>query len=181
MRLFAGFKLSKESLATIKQVLKPDVKISWVHPDNLHLTARFFGETAPEKLPKLVEALRAVCQSHTAFDIRTMGVGAFPNTRRAHIFWLGIKEDSGALQSLAIDLENMAVSLGFKPEKRAYFPHLTIGRDRHGHTADAVLTSYKNKDFGLSHLDRLVLFESVSDAKGAHYQILEEFPLKIVD
>lgn len=181
MRLFVGFKLSHESLTAINQVPKPQFKIAWTRPENLHVTVRFLGETAPEHVAAVSACLRDVSQSHSAFKIWAGGAGAFPNARRARVFWIGIKEESGTLISLASAIEKAAVQLGYQPEKKSYFAHLTIARDKLGRQAEPILNPYNNKDFGVSLVDRFVLFESVSGPLGVQYKVLEEFALKIVD
>jgi 2'-5' RNA ligase len=55
------------------------------------------------------------------------GVGAFPTLRRPRVLWIGV-DAAGALVALQADVERSLEPLGFRPETRAYSPHLTVGR-----------------------------------------------------
>jgi 2'-5' RNA ligase len=50
--------------------------------------------------------------------------------KRPRVVWVGVREETGALQALQRDVVKSMVPLGFEPERRAFHPHLTLGRTR---------------------------------------------------
>jgi 2'-5' RNA ligase len=52
--------------------------------------------------------------------------------KRPRVLWIGVHEETGALATLQRDIEKSLAPLGFEPERRAYHPHLTLGRTRRG-------------------------------------------------
>lgn len=76
-----------------------------------------------------------MCPGHGAFDLALEGVGAFPSMNRARTLWVGAGEGSGALTTLAEDVENALEGLGFEREERPFHPHATVGRAKDGRAA----------------------------------------------
>lgn len=63
--------------------------------------------------------------------MQTGGVGRFPRRGdRARVLGVGVEGDLEALEGLQAGVECALESLGFPPERRTYFSHLTLGRTR---------------------------------------------------
>ena len=63
----------------------------WVHLDTLHVTLRFLGDTPPDRVPAVVDAVREGVGRRPAFDVRLGGAGSFPpEGRKIRALWLGI-------------------------------------------------------------------------------------------
>ncbi len=103
--------------------------VRWVPQANLHLTLKFLGDVAPSSLQFLNQMLASEAAAHPCFQMTVGGLGAFPNTRRPRVVWLGVQAPPG-LAMLQRSLENAAARLGYAPEDRPFSPHLTIGRVR---------------------------------------------------
>jgi 2'-5' RNA ligase len=103
--------------------------VRWVRPEGIHLTLQFLGDVPRAQIPDIEQALREACEGAHPTQLRTAGLGAFPNANRARVLWIGIE---GNLQPL-FDVERaigQALSpLGYKPDK-PFNPHLTLGRVR---------------------------------------------------
>jgi 2'-5' RNA ligase len=85
----------------------------------------------------------------------------------------------GELNALASRVEKALVPLGIAAEKRAFTPHLTVGRWRQfdgspKELGDAI-EKWRGHDFGRSSVDEVILFQSVLKPEGAVYR-----PLKTV-
>lgn len=106
----------------------PDVR--WVPPGNLHITLKFLGEVSDAELPAIIEALRRVKWR----GIR-ITVGA-PDPRRhagrVHLITAEVVDIEGDLRFLHDAIERELLPLGFPPDKRAFWAHITIGRSRAG-------------------------------------------------
>lgn len=124
---------TKEMLEQVSERLQDQVPhrtVRWSKISGIHLTLKFLGDVAQDDLPKIKSALSHVGQRHAPFVFTVGEVGCFPNLGRPRVVWVGIREETGALLSLQRDVEKSLKPLGFKPEGRAFHPHLTLGRTR---------------------------------------------------
>ena len=106
--------------------------LRFVDPGALHLTLRFLGEVAEERLEGIRWAVSAAAAGGASLSLQLRGAGAFPSPGRAHIVWLGVGGDVAPLQGLAASLDHLLAPLGFPAEGRAFRPHLTVARSRLG-------------------------------------------------
>jgi 2'-5' RNA ligase len=140
-RVFAALELPpalQHQLARLQHDLKaaaPPRSVRWVRPEGIHLTLKFYGEVAAERLPAIQRGLARAAASSGPMALTVEGVGVFPNAARPTVVWVGV---GGALAALAAlrqlqtAVEAEALTLGFKPEGREYQPHLTLGRVNDG-------------------------------------------------
>jgi len=105
--------------------------IRWVPPQNLHVTLKFLGEVADAEVPAVADALRAL---PSPGPVR-IAVGA-PDPRRhrgrVHLITAEVIDAGGNLALLRESIEVALEPLGFAREKRAFWPHVTLGRSRQG-------------------------------------------------
>jgi 2'-5' RNA ligase len=99
----------------------------WVPKQNQHVTLKFLGATWPRLVPWVQETVAAVAHGRAPVSTRALGLGAFPNTRRAHVLWVGLDDAEGRLARIAVDLDEV-LSREFPLEKRGFTPHLTVAR-----------------------------------------------------
>jgi 2'-5' RNA ligase len=102
--------------------------VRWVRPDGIHLTLKFLGETPLEKVDAVKDALAQAAAEVEPFTFRVGGLGCFPNSRRPRVVWVGLYEPLGRLARLRNAVEAKVAPLGFPTERRAFEPHLTLGR-----------------------------------------------------
>lgn len=182
MRLFVALDLPDEvrrALGDLIARLKPDCRgARWVRPEGMHLTLKFIGETAPQKLDSIRSALAAV-QSDQPVEMHFRGLGFFPNERRPRVVWCGM-EASPNLAALAADVDRALKPLGIPSETRAFVPHLTLARfDSHEGLEKIVRTAgeLKSYDFGSARTTEFHLYESFLKRSGAEYKRLATFPI----
>jgi 2'-5' RNA ligase len=107
--------------------------IRWVAGEAAHITLHFLGEIEPQRAELVRLALGAVVARHITFDLRTAGIGVFPNLRRPRVVWLGLHGPTHRLEALQRDLGEKLQSLDFPVEAGPYHAHITLGRVReHG-------------------------------------------------
>lgn len=155
-------------------------QLRWLPPGNLHLTLKFLGEIAEERLTKVAEAVREVARRSRRFTITLTGAGAFPSARRPQVVWVGVTEGSDPLVALARDLDAALHRVKFPRERRPFRPHLTVARARHGgRLPDLVgpLESLGDLVVGRQVVDTLVVMESQLHPSGAIYRSIEEVGL----
>ena len=92
-------------------------RLRWAVTENLHLTLRFLGATAPDRIPDLVAATEAAARTAAPFTIRLAGAGAFPAPDRPRVLWLGIVEGVPALVALAGALGEELAERGWERER----------------------------------------------------------------
>ena len=110
----------------------PRDSVRWTRVEGIHLTLKFLGDVAEGDLAEIKAALAQVARRHGPFTFTIGGVGCFPNARRPRVVWVGVEEETGSLAALQQDVEESLTPLGFEPEKRAFHPHLTLGRTGRG-------------------------------------------------
>jgi 2'-5' RNA ligase len=102
-------------------------RVSFVVRGSLHFALAFLGEQ-----PGSEEALVTgeVLRETRPFDLALSGVGAFPNTARPRVLWLGVTDGAAELMDAAERLRRALRQRGFQIEDRKFRAHLTIGRVR---------------------------------------------------
>ena len=136
MRLFVALLLDTslqeivaETIRTLRR-LDPSSQVRWVDPGGVHLTLKFLGEVPETRVPALEGGLDGAVRGRPVPLVALTGLGAFPNARRPRVLWMGLEETGSALAELQVAIEAAAESLGWEREKRAFQPHLTLGRVR---------------------------------------------------
>jgi RNA 2',3'-cyclic 3'-phosphodiesterase len=174
MRLFAGIPIvddaRREILALLARLRETDWPVRWVSDEGLHLTLKFFGEVAPDRLEVIQEVVRRAGQDTDALELRLAEVGAFPSVVRPRVLWLGI-ESPPTLELLHDRLERGGEAIGFPPEGTPFRPHVTLGRVREGHrlpprALEEAARSVGAVPFLATHL---VLYESMLTTSGPRY------------
>jgi len=183
-RLFTGFALSPEVRAYVAAVaarLSATVPgVRWVPPENLHVTLKFIGQCEDARVPRLVQAMR---QASEALPIRLEigGVGGFPSQSSARVIWVGADDGTGRVKKVYEVLDKGAEKCGFPREKRAYRPHITIGRARKKPVALPPGIDEEPGRLTLA-VNEIVLFHSELKSTGAEYSVVERTgPGKVSD
>lgn len=190
-RLFLAVNLSiatTRKIAEAIEAMRPEaarrgLRVGWVPPANLHVTLKFLGWSNPEMVDAIADRVRAGLHGRKAFELEARGVGAFPTETSARVLWVGVVDPKGVLATLAADVEAWMERLGYEREKRAYHPHVTIGRVREDHGgqggtgAAEVLAPWREVAFGRSLVREVVLYESKMRAKGSEYLAQARVPL----
>ena len=134
IRTFIAIELDdtwRRALGNIQTQLQRDHAarlVRWVEPASIHLTLKFLGDVNADRLPVLERALADACAGTPPFSLALAGLGAFPNTRRPNVIWVGANGQVDVAAQLAQKIDAACVALGFAPEERPFAPHLTLGR-----------------------------------------------------
>lgn len=154
--------------------------MAWVAPDNLHVTLKFLGSVAPDRLDAIIEAVGRVARAAAPFAVVVQGLGAFPTPARARVIWAGITAGATELAVLAARVEEALAPLGFDRETRAFSAHVTLGRVRAPRRDPRLVCALEragSAEFGRFEVDRLWLMRSELSPLGARYTPLESWPL----
>ena len=122
----------KQELGRLEAKLKSGEppRVKWVDPYGIHLTLKFFGNVAVDRLGDITGAMEVAAQGISSFHLEVKELGVFPNLRRVQVAWVGIGGEVDKLGQLQQRLESNLAPLGFAPESRPFTPHLTLARLR---------------------------------------------------
>lgn len=150
--------------------------VSWVAPDQMHVTMRFLGEADDAQRALAIAAMQSVAAKQPRFGAALGGFAAFPTAKRARVLWIGMMQGSEPMRLMANALEDALQGAGFEPVEESFEPHLTVGRvsTPADWTARLIAASAPEARF---QVDRLVLVQSTPRSKGSHYQVIAEAPL----
>ncbi|MGH7509890.1 MAG: RNA 2',3'-cyclic phosphodiesterase [Gemmatimonadales bacterium] len=175
MRLFAAVPVPdparEQILGLLGKLREGAWPVRWVHDEGLHMSLKFFGEVAAERLDVIIEALRYAANGAGALGLRLGELGAFPSRNRPRILWVGI-EGPPALELLQDRIERGCEAIGFPPEGAPFQPHVTLGRVREGQRLpsgglDDHAEAFERVPFLAQ---ELVLYESVLTTSGPRYE-----------
>ena len=158
----------------------PDAAASWSRVENIHLTLKFFGNVALDRVPVISEAASRAVAEFSTFPIGIGNTGVFPRPSRAQVLWIGVSDPSGRLSALQERLENLCAAEGFPKEDRAYRPHLTIARIRKPEGARHLADAHLQMNFPTTDikLNELILFRSELSPKGSRYTAISTHPIR---
>ena len=188
LRVFIAIELSEhvcdaiqKQTTRLRQLLGNDL-IRWVPTQNMHLTLKFLGDTATSHLDFIKQLLTREANSHQQFTLQLSGLGAFPNSRRPRLLWIGIHAPAD-LASLQKSIESGTTRLGYEQEERAFSPHLSIGRVRQNlnppemQKIRTALDTIQLGNIGLARVDFIHLYKSDLQPSGSIYTKLFSAPL----
>jgi 2'-5' RNA ligase len=152
--------------------------VKWIEARNLHITLKFLGYVPETDIEKIEKIASEVVKSSTPFELELIGIGSFPEGKRApRVIWVGVKESpGGVLQKIQQELEDSLKELGFEPEGR-FSPHLTLGRVKSNKNTPSLLraiTTLSGSRFGKIKVEKIDLMKSDLKPSGAEYSIIKE-------
>ncbi|TVS17858.1 MAG: RNA 2',3'-cyclic phosphodiesterase [Planctomycetaceae bacterium] len=156
--------------------------VKWVEPQNMHLTLQFLGDVPQPDVHEVCLAVRRAVVGCVPFAMSLLGAGAFPHAGRPSTFWIGVDEGAQQLKTLQRRIQQTLKPLGFPPERRAYHPHLTIGRIRRGSVSGGSqlasdLRDQQSFDAGRSTVDQVIVYASYLERTGPSHQPMSRIVL----
>lgn len=135
--------------------------IKWTPGENYHVTISFIGETSEEKIKQIEAAMIKVATNICPFDLKIHGMGGFPEIHEARVAWLGVqnKKNLNQLKQSIEDELNLTLQMHFGESN--YMPHLTVARLKNPKNIRDWLSPFIRKDFGIIHVDKIILYESI--------------------
>jgi 2'-5' RNA ligase len=155
-------------------------KITWVSPQNIHITLAFLGDTVEDRIKIAGIVLKQKCSGFGEFDFLLTGAGLFSNFRDPKVIWAGI-EQSEQLSRLNGVIVKGLIDTGFKIEERPFQPHITLGRIKSLKEPESLrraLEKYKETRIQEVHADAVTLFESILEPTGPIYKPIGKFKLQ---
>jgi 2'-5' RNA ligase len=148
----------------------PHARVTWVKPEQLHLTVQFIGQV-DAALGEQIRAALARPLRAPAFDLTIEGTGTFPPKRPPRVIWAGIGEGIDNLRSVEREVRARLDGLVPSTDKHDYHPHLTLGRVKNpaGLRPVPLLEGQESTVFGVVRVAAVTLFESRLSSSGPTY------------
>lgn len=184
-RLFIAVDISDST----REILKRDMykkgdfgRVSWVKPENMHITLKFLGDVVIDDIDKIIGIMDKSVLDKEKASLRYAKLGVFPDFLRPRVLWVGYEEDSDALKSIVDNLEDeLSKALGIAKERRSFTPHLTVARIK-GDVDQTKLADFTKKWAGLKDdsffVSQIVLYSSDLNPSGAVYTKIHISQLK---
>ena len=176
LRLFTAVRAPRAQLEWLDRAaagLKSLPGARWTAVENQHVTLNFLGWIEQATLSEVTGAIDAVAGRHEPSDVALVGLGAFPNQRRARVLWAGISDPAGLLSALAAGLGESLRAVGYEPEHRPYTAHLTLARFKAPRSLAGLLPTLPPAPAPFA-VDQVTLFRSRLSPSGARYEALHE-------
>ncbi len=180
-RLFAAIPVTPEpALLELMQqgkVLFSQGKVRWAHPQQMHLTLKFFGEVPEEQIPDIVRHLEDCAGNCEPFRFTLKGTGIFGSRYDPRVFWAGTTDDT-PLRKFGESVLDASAAAGFPRERLPFVPHLTLAR------IDRLISKKRFQEFVAENREdffqevqanAMFLYESQLKSHGAEHNILHEF------
>jgi 2'-5' RNA ligase len=183
MRLFIASTFPQAALCSLNErldQLKTRLpRASWVRAEAQHLTFVFLGEQDEATAARVTGEVEPRLRKTESFDASLHGCGFFPNRRHARVGWCGVEPEE-RFSALAETVREGARAAGIVVDANEFRPHLTLMRIRDQwpplsiETFEEALRDYRSAPFAV---DRITLYVSRLDPKGAVHTPLREFSL----
>lgn len=151
------------------------VDLKLVRRENIHLTLRFLGEIPSFMVDNVGRVMEKL--NFPSFLMEVKGLGAFPRITRPNVIWVGVGEGHDEVVSIFNFLEKELRKLGFRPETKAFHPHITIARVRRRRNLEKIIevfNKYRDHVFGRMTVKSIRLKRSVLTPRGPIYSTLKE-------
>lgn len=139
-----------------------------VAEEALHVTLAFLGYRPEKEIPAIAEAMAAGAGEAPLLAARS--VVPLP-PRRPRLFALDLEDVEGAAVRLQQAVSD-ALEAGrfYKPEKRPFWPHVTLARVKHDRRAEPLPDG--PPPIGPFHAPQVTLYRSILRPQGARYEAI---------
>jgi RNA 2',3'-cyclic 3'-phosphodiesterase len=179
LRLFVAFDVSADAADAVERAIEPWRNVferaRWVPRENWHITLKFLGQTWPRLERWVHERVGASAMVCGPVPTRLTGLGSFPSKGRGRVLWAGIEDRDGGLVRIVAALDG-ELEKEFRPESRAFSPHLTVARSEPPLRVPATFATTPVEPVAFT-VDRIVVFRSHLGRPAPRYEPLASFPL----
>lgn len=150
----------------------------WTNQHDLHITLKFLGAVDDKTIQSVIKTLQPI-KNQERFTLHVGGIGTFGKTNSPRVLWAGV-EKHRQLISLHHYIETSLAACGFSQEKRAYQPHITLGKKWIGASDDGELANVKEKyrqQTVKMQVTRIVLFQ-IFPSEIPKYKVIFSYELR---
>jgi 2'-5' RNA ligase len=181
LRLFAAIHIVPDDTFTmtfqgLRQTLDYNI-IKWVDLHNMHITLRFFGESSPEEVPVITEALKKSVSNIKPFNLTLENTGVFGSRYDPRVVWFGIRENPVLLE-LHNNISKALEEVEYFGDRQNFVPHITVGRIkeiRDKQFFQQIIDRFSNVKLLTQKVDSFTLYNSELKKEGPIYTGIETF------
>jgi len=180
-RLFLGYKLPSDlrnELLIMQHKLKYNLQlsgVSWVRPENMHITIAFLGQVEDSVIPILENVIRA--QSLVAVSVKGDRMSFFLRNNIPSILYYALL-NTEELERTANNIRGGLVDKNIDFDRKVFNPHITIARIKEDESGVALKEYISSKiKSGVSptyKISSITLYESRFSKNGLQYVSLFE-------
>ena len=152
--------------------------ISWVKPENLHLTTLFIGDTQSSDLEQIKAALFELILRTPCFELKCKGFELFP-AAEPRLLWVKQESSDNSIFAFAKELKRTVAELGLEPDAKSLRLHITAGRIKSQqpvHAEREFLAAALPAEAAI--YDTVTFYQSILKPEGPVYTPLEQYTLK---
>jgi RNA 2',3'-cyclic 3'-phosphodiesterase len=148
-----------------------------VRAEALHVTLVFLGWQAEKEADAIAAAAFEACSGLPAPRLRASAVRPIP-PRAARLFALDLEDEEGRVEAVQSSMSD-ALEAGrwYRPEKRPFWPHLTLARAKRGERRPPPLPDTPAPPAEAFEANALTLYRSTLRPQGAVYDPLAQATL----
>jgi 2'-5' RNA ligase len=184
VRLFIAIETTGQTQKNVKmlqdKLKKSDADVTWVAPENLHITLKFIGYIDEEKTGSIVTIIKESVTHIKPFNLSYVGTGILPTEKDPRVIFVHAEENGNILSTIHERLDNQFMALGVEHETRKFKAHLTIGRIKTRRNVKKLIEgihSYNEFNFGTELITQVVLMKSDLFGNGPVYTKLHGIDL----
>jgi 2'-5' RNA ligase len=183
-RLFIAIKIEPDkSFIEIYDELASRLKyenLRFAEMNNLHLTLRFIGDTAENKIPDIDKMLNKTIETAKAFTLNINRTGVFGSSYNPRVVWFGIDQNE-QLTHLHSAIELNLSKVGLFPDRQNFVPHLTLTRIKQLKDLklfQKIISEFHEKKIMKQDVLTFSLIESILMKEGPIYNTLFSYTLQ---
>jgi 2'-5' RNA ligase len=144
-------------------------------PEALHVTLAFLGYQPEKEIGRIAETAFVAIEGLSAPRLAAAGVKPIP-PRRPRLFALDLEDDGGGAVALQAAVAGaLAAARFYRPEKRPFWPHVTLARVKSGRRAPPL--EAPPPPVGRFEAAKVTLYRSTLRPQGARYDALARVTL----
>lgn len=176
-RLFVAIPLPDAVREALGALAEPLHGVSWVRREQLHVTVRFLGDVATDKVEGMCERLGDIRVE--PFILPVESVGAFPPKRPPRVIWAGTGAGHPRLFQLRQRLDDSLIAAGIDFDVRRFEPHITVARCSEAASPGVAQSLHRHREFAAPpfRVEAFDLYSSVLGPAGAEHTLLRRFEL----
>jgi 2'-5' RNA ligase len=181
-RLFIAADISEDARAVVSDLLsrlrtgQSSKGVSWVKPENLHITIKFLGDADEATETELIETLEWITSTYAPFTLQLVK----PELLGKRVMSIAVRSDTSTVFSLEMVIDTECERLGFKREGRRFHPHVTLARIRDPRAARDLVSQFSRLQLESVEFDvrEIILYESRMTPAGSEYSKIKAFTLQ---
>ncbi len=185
IRSFIAVPLSEEVLEAVARTsdgLRAEAcrvrGITWVDPDNFHITLKFLGDIEYSDVPEIMDVVNSAVSGIEPFEIAVQGLGGLPRIEKPRVVYAGVSDPEKHLSRIFNGINEGLVSV--RKDHKKYIPHITLMRIKHPPAWGKILgllDGLWTRGFGNDLVRYIDIMESELRPEGPRYRRIERVEL----